>query len=86
MHNVDADFRLFRSGVFDKVNLTADSGVICVEMMSKVRRAGFTVKEVPVSHHPRVSGKSQFFRIKKILKTFRDLANLWYGMFVAKKD
>jgi len=85
MHNVDADFRLFHSKVFDKICLTADSGVICVEMMSKIRISGFTIKEIPVNHYPRLSGKSQFFRIKKILKTFRDLAKLWIGMFMLHK-
>ena len=48
LSDVDCDFRLFRRGIFDKVELTKDSGVICVELMKKVQDNGYRIQEVPV--------------------------------------
>ena len=67
--DVDCDFRLFRRSIFDKVELTKDSGVICLELMKKVQDHGFRIEEVPVNHYHRVYGKSQFFNFPRIGKT-----------------
>ncbi len=64
LKDVDCDFRLMRRRVFDKVELTADSGVICVELMKKVQDAGFRLTETPVHHFHRAYGKSQFFNYR----------------------
>ena len=53
LSDVDCDFRLFRRSIFDKVVLTKDSGVICVELMKKVQDYGFRIQEVPVHHFHR---------------------------------
>lgn len=77
LKDVDCDFRLMRSSIFDDVRLESDSGVICVEMMKKIRDAGFEISEVPVHHYHRAYGKSQFFNIGRILRVARDLSKLW---------
>ena len=40
LRDVDCDFRLMRRAIFERVTLTKDSGVICLEMMKKVQDAG----------------------------------------------
>jgi glycosyltransferase involved in cell wall biosynthesis len=50
LRDVDCDFRLLRRAVFDRVRLDSDSGVICVELMTKIHQAGYRVVEVPVHH------------------------------------
>jgi len=77
LKDVDCDFRLMRRSIFDAVRLESDSGVICVEMMKKIRDAGFEISEVPVHHYHRAYGKSQFFNIGRILRVARDLSKLW---------
>jgi len=77
LKDVDCDFRLMRRSIFDEVRLESDSGVICVEMMKKIRDAGFEISEVPVHHYHRAYGKSQFFNIRRILRVGRDLTKLW---------
>jgi len=84
LSDVDCDFRLFRRGIFDKVELTKDSGVICVELMKKVQDNGYRIQEVPVNHFHRAYGKSQFFNFRRIGKTLIDLGRLW-GDLVVKK-
>jgi glycosyltransferase involved in cell wall biosynthesis len=84
LQDVDCDFRLFRRAIFDKVALTKDSGVICVELMKKVHDHGFRIQQVPVHHYHRVYGRSQFFNFRRVGRTLLDLARLWNELVVRK--
>jgi glycosyltransferase involved in cell wall biosynthesis len=77
VRDVDCDFRLIRRSVFDRVELTQNSGVICLELMKKVTDAGFVIEEVPVHHYHRAYGKSQFFNFRRLARTAVDVARLW---------
>lgn len=84
LRDVDCDFRLFRRSIFDKVTLTKDSGVICVELMKKVQDQGFRLQEVPVHHFHRAYGKSQFFNFPRVARTLFDLSRMWLDLVVRK--
>lgn len=84
LRDVDCDFRLFRRSIFDKVELTKSSGVICVELMKKVQDAGFHIVQVPVHHYHRAYGKSQFFNFRRVLRTLLDLSRLWMDLVVRR--
>jgi glycosyltransferase involved in cell wall biosynthesis len=77
VRDVDCDFRLMRRSIFDRIGLTSDSGVICVELMKKVQDAGFRIVEVPVHHYHRAYGKSQFFNFRRLWRTGIQLIGLW---------
>ena len=77
VRDVDCDFRLIRRNVFDVVDLTQDSGVICVELMTKIEQAGFRITEVPVHHYHRAYGQSQFFNFRRVGRVGVDLLKLW---------
>jgi glycosyltransferase involved in cell wall biosynthesis len=85
VRDVDCDFRLMRRAIFDRINLTKTSGVICLEMMKKIEDAGFTIVEVPVHHYHRAFGRSQFFNVRRILKTGVDVLRLWYALVVRRE-
>jgi len=85
LKDVDCDFRLMRQKVFDTVELTADSGVICVELMKKVQDAGFRLAETPVHHFHRAYGKSQFFNFRRLIHLAFDLAALWMRLVIRKE-
>jgi glycosyltransferase involved in cell wall biosynthesis len=80
--DVDCDFRLMRRSIFEKVTLTKNSGVICLELMKKITDAGFRVAEVPVHHFHRAYGKSQFFNFRRIARTAADVLRLWWTLVV----
>jgi glycosyltransferase involved in cell wall biosynthesis len=84
--DVDCGFRLIRRSVFDKIRLHHDSGVICVEMMAKIHRAGFRHVEAPVHHYPRSHGKSQFFNFPRIARTLWNLSGLWIRMILLRRE
>ena len=80
VRDVDCDFRLMRRRIFERVDLREDSGVICVEMMTKIHQAGFRIAEVPVHHFHRAYGKSQFFNFPRVARVGRDLLRLWWQL------
>ncbi len=85
VRDIDCDFRLLRRSIFNNITLESDSGVICLEMMKKIQNAGYKIREVPVHHYPRISGRSQFFRVKNIIKVMAGLFTQWWKLVVVKK-
>jgi len=84
VRDVDCDFRLMRRTIFDRVVLTKNSGVICLEMMKKIQDAGFTIAEAPVHHYHRAYGKSQFFNFRRVGRTAVDVMKLWWALVVRR--
>jgi len=82
--DISGDFRLFRKYVLDNVKFKSYSGTICLEMMKKIQNAGFSIKEVPVHHYPRVSGESAYFNFIDIFRTFGEIAPLWWELVVKR--
>jgi len=85
VRDVDCDFRLMRRAIFEKIDLSKTSGVICLEMMKKIEDAGFRIVEVPVHHYHRAFGKSQFFNFRRIAKTGLDVLRLWYELVIRRR-
>ena len=82
VRDVDCDFRLMRRHIFDRVRLEHNSGVICLEMMKKIQDAGFTIHEVPVHHYHRAFGRSQFFNVRRLVRTAIDVGRLWVNLVI----
>jgi hypothetical protein len=85
IRDVDCDFRLFRRYVFETISLESRSGVICVEMAKKFEQAGFRMVEVPVSHYPRMHGRSEFFRVRHLVFTFKGLLKIWWTLVISRR-
>ena len=84
IRDVDCDFRLIRRRVFDVISLESTSGVICVEMARKFDVAGFRMAEIPVSHYPRLHGRSQFFRLPHLSQTLKGLFRIWWNLVLSR--
>jgi glycosyltransferase involved in cell wall biosynthesis len=85
VRDVDCDFRLMRREVFERVGLEHNSGVICLELMRKVQDAGFRIVEVPVHHYHRTHGRSQFFNVRRVLRTGLDVLRLWVQLVIRRR-
>jgi hypothetical protein len=83
--DVDCDYRLVRRSIVQKLILDSSSGAICGELVKKAERAGAAFREVSVHHHPRQFGKSQFFTVGKIARTYLDLAGLWIRLMIVDR-
>ncbi len=84
VRDVDCDFRLIRRTVFDRVGLTVDSGLICVELMARIAQGRFRIAQVPVRHYHRMHGRSQFFNIPRVARVVWGMGGLWWRIFVTE--
>lgn len=83
--DVDCDFRLIRRSLLSKLNLTKNSGSICIELVKRAQRAGAKFRQVSVHHYERPYGQSQFFQTKHLLSTLFELAGLWIQLIIIDK-
>jgi len=84
IRDIDCDFRLIRRGLLEEIQLFSTSGTICVELVRKLELSRCRVAEVGVRHYPRLHGRSQFFRVRSLLKTFYQLAKLYVRLRVSR--
>jgi len=83
LRDIDCDFRLIRRELLDQMRLTSTSGTICVELVRKLELSDYRVAEVGVHHYPRLHGSSQFFRVRSLMTTLWQLAQLYFRLVVA---
>jgi glycosyltransferase involved in cell wall biosynthesis len=94
IRDVDCDFRLIRREALQGIGKISTSGAACLEMIRKLKANGAVFAEVEVSHYPRVHGRSQFFTVQSLMRTFYDFCGLlgqaWISAFrsqqVARSD
>jgi len=77
LKDVDCDYRLIHRPVFDRLELTSQTGSICVEMIKKMQDRGVVFAQAPVHHYYRQYGLSQFFNWRRLLRTAIHLLVLW---------
>lgn len=82
IRDVDCDFRLIRREVLDDIRLTSTSGAICVELVRSIELSRWRVVEIGVHHYPRLHGRSQFFRVRSLLTSLRQLTALYWRLIV----
>jgi glycosyltransferase involved in cell wall biosynthesis len=84
VRDVDCDFRLMRRSALATITLKHSSGVICLELVKKLERAGFRFVDFPVHHYHRVHGRSQFFNVRRLLVTGVNILRLWWELNVLR--
>lgn len=85
IRDVDCDFRLIPRRILTEIELESISGAICLELVKKIEDAGYVIAEVPVGHYSRKYGVSQFFVPWRIVRTFRQLAVLYWKLVIRKE-
>ena len=86
VRDVDCDFRLIPRKVLDEIGLESVSGAICLELVKKMEDAGCVIAEVPVHHYSRKYGTSQFFVPWRVVRTFYQLARLYWKLVIRKEN
>ena len=75
--DIGCDFRLIRNSKLKKITLTSDSGLICLELVLKLKQKGAKFVDIEVTHLPRKYGKSEFFNRRHLFKTLIDQWSFW---------
>lgn len=84
LRDIDCDFRLFRRTLLQSVELEETDGSMCIELLKKLEDCGRRFREVPVRHYPRVYGRSQYFTLLGVLRSYIGLFRLWIRLVVRK--
>jgi len=73
VHDIDCAFKLFNKRIFNKIKVESQHYFVNTEILAKARLFGFTIKEVGVTHFPRVDGISKvgFIHIPHTLKEMK---------------
>ena len=85
IRDVDCDFRLIRRQALEKFRLLEETGCICVELVKKLQETGARFEEVGVKHMFRAYGHSQFFNLRRVLRTLWRLWRLWIKLAIRKE-
>jgi len=85
--DVDCAFRYVNKKIFEKVKLVCTLGVGTTELLAKARKAGYKIKELPVTHYPRAFGESKFEgkgvnlpRLSVVISLIKEMKLLWKDM------
>ena len=84
--DVDCAFRYVNKRIFQKFNLVCSLGLGTTELLAKARIHKFKIKEIPVTHYPRIAGKSVFEGKLINLPTLSVVFDLIKEIRMLKKD
>ncbi|MEJ5298071.1 MAG: glycosyltransferase family 2 protein [Armatimonadota bacterium] len=76
VRDIDCAFKLLRAGLVRDLPLKSEGALISAELLIRLRKRGARIKEVPVTHYPRVAGKQSGASLRVILRMFRELFSL----------
>jgi len=76
VRDIDCAFKVFRRPVVEALPIESLGAFVNTEILVRARDAGFRLREVPVSHHPRRAGRAKGARPRVILRALVELAVL----------
>jgi hypothetical protein len=78
---------LIRRAALHEIGVISSSGAAPLEMVRKLKAIGASFAEVEVTHYPRLHGRSQFFTLASLARTFYDFGSLlvhaWLSAFAS---
>jgi glycosyltransferase involved in cell wall biosynthesis len=74
--DVDCAFKLMRTDTIHSLRLASTGATVSAELVTRARRAGARIVEVPVTHLPRTIGSPSGLRPAVVARAFRELWGL----------
>ncbi len=74
--DVDSAFKLYRREMFGRMELQSTGALIDAEILARATRLGYTIRDLPVSHLPRIAGTQSGANLRVILRAFKELLRL----------
>lgn len=79
IRDIDCAFKLFRRSLIQGLTLRSRGAMLSAEILIRLSRQGVAIKEVPVSHLPRVAGSPTGAKPSVILRALREMMGLYWG-------
>jgi glycosyltransferase involved in cell wall biosynthesis len=80
VRDVDCALKLFRKALLDALPLASDGAFINAEILVRARAHEARVRQIPVRHLPRLSGRSSGANLRVIARAVRELIELRRGL------
>jgi len=77
VRDIDCAFKVFRRQVLDAIPIESVGAFVNTEILVRARAAGFRIRQIPVSHQPRRSGRQSGAHPRVILRALVELAQLY---------
>lgn len=77
IRDIDCAFKLYKTEIFDNIELSSSGALIDTEILARAVRKGYTVTQKGVHHYPRTAGKQTGANLKVILRAFKELFRLY---------
>ncbi len=76
VRDVDCAFKVFDRRLFDRIPVHSLGAFVNTEILVRARACGFTIRQVPVTHYPRLRGQPTGAKVSVILRALRELVVL----------
>ncbi|MDO8551548.1 MAG: glycosyltransferase family 2 protein [bacterium] len=86
IRDTDCDFRLIRRSFLQKLNFESHDSSILPELVKKLELSGARYREIPVTHYPRIYGKSNYTFWGIFFEKLRGDLGLWWKFRRIKKN
>jgi glycosyltransferase involved in cell wall biosynthesis len=77
VRDIDCAFKVFRREVLDAIPIESIGAFVNTEILARAGAAGFRIKQIPVTHHPRRSGRQSGAHPRVILRALIELSQLY---------
>jgi len=71
--DIDCAFKLFRREIIDNIKIDSRGATFSAEFLVRAKRKGYRIREVPVTHLPRVAGTQTGAKFYVVFRAFREL-------------
>lgn len=78
LKDINCGFKLFKKEILEDEGIQSRDGIFYTEIFVRAKTKGYRIKEVPVEHFPRLSGKATGASPKVIFNSIVDLIMLRY--------
>ncbi len=78
VRDVYCAFKLFGRRALEGLELRSDHLLIHAEILARIKKKGFKIEEIGVTHYSRAAGKSTATGLTRILRTFGELFRLYW--------
>lgn len=76
IRDIDCAFKLFKTKIFENMELSSTGALIDAEILARAVRKGCSVTQKGVHHYPRTAGVQTGANLKVILRAFKELFKL----------
>jgi glycosyltransferase involved in cell wall biosynthesis len=80
IRDINCSMKVYKREVLDAIEIKSISAFIDAEMLIRVKRAGFSIKQFPVTHYARTAGVAIGSKPSVILDTVKDMFKFRLGL------